>query len=61
MAKPNRDIYEYFLNKFNLNGSDCLFIDDNINNVNAAIKVGINAVELKNIDYMHTVLEENIK
>lgn len=61
MAKPNRDIYEYLLKKFNLNGSDCLFIDDNINNVNAAINVGINAAELKKIDYMHTVLEKNIK
>ena len=58
MIKPNRDIYEYFLNKFNLNGCDCLFIDDNIKNVNAASEVGINAAELKRIDDMHTILKE---
>lgn len=60
MIKPDRDIYEYFLNKFNLNANECLFIDDNINNVNTALNIGINAIQLLKIDNMKSVLENSI-
>ncbi|KLI14301.1 haloacid dehalogenase [Brachyspira hyodysenteriae] len=56
MIKPNKDIYEYFLNKFDLKADECLFIDDNINNVNAALDIGIKAVQLKKIDDMKDIL-----
>lgn len=58
MIKPNRDIYEYFLSKFNLNANECIFIDDNADNVKTAIDIGINAFQLKKIDDMHTILKE---
>ncbi len=28
MAKPDQEIYEYFFRKFDLNPSECFFIDD---------------------------------
>ena len=61
MIKPNRDIYEYFLNKFSLKADECLFIDDNINNINTALEIGINAVQLKNIDEMKNILKDMLK
>ena len=61
MIKPNRDIYEYFLNKFNLKPDECLFIDDNINNIKTALEMGINAVQLKNIDDMKDILRYMLK
>ena len=44
MLKPDREIYEKFLEVFGLNGSECLFIDDRQVNVDGAIRSGINAV-----------------
>ena len=61
MIKPNKDIYKYFLNKFNLISNECFFIDDNFNNVKGAIGVGINSVQLKNIDDMNYILKKELK
>lgn len=41
LVKPNADIFEYLLNKFDLNGAECLFIDDNASNIAGAKAVGI--------------------
>lgn len=41
LRKPNNDIFEYVLNKNNLNAEDCLFVDDNEANCEAAKAVGI--------------------
>ena len=40
-VKPNRDIFEYLLNKFNLKAEECFFIDDNAENIKGAKAVGI--------------------
>ncbi|WP_300365051.1 HAD family phosphatase [Brachyspira sp.] len=61
MIKPNKDIYEYFLQKFDLKAEECLFIDDNINNVNSAAEMGINAVQLNKIDDMKIILKDILK
>ena len=42
MVKPNKDIFEYLLNKFSINAEESVFIDDNVSNINGAKKVGIN-------------------
>ncbi len=47
LAKPDPKIFEVMLNKFNLSASECFFVDDNINNVNAAISKGINSFQFK--------------
>ena len=40
-VKPDKDIFEYLLNKFNLNPEECLFIDDAPRNIEGAIEAGI--------------------
>lgn len=43
--KPFDDIYQLILNRFKINSKNTLFIDDNLDNVNAAIKNGINSIQ----------------
>lgn len=45
-VKPNHDFYEYILNKFNLKPKELLFLDDNIDNINAANILGINTIKV---------------
>lgn len=61
MIKPNEDIYKLLLNRFNLKVEECLFIDDNLNNVNTAIRLGINSCQLKNMNDMAFELEKILK
>ena len=42
--KPKDDIYQLILNRYNINPSTAIFIDDNLANVKASIKNGIDAV-----------------
>lgn len=41
-AKPDKRIFEYTINKCDLTPSDCIFIDDNIDNIKAGKEVGLN-------------------
>ena len=41
MAKPNREIFEHLLGRFDLTADECLFIDDNAANIAAAEAIGI--------------------
>lgn len=61
MIKPNEDIYKLLLNRFGLKGEECLFIDDNLNNVNTAIRLGINSCQLKNMNDMAFELDRILK
>ena len=45
--KPDADIFEYVLNQQDLQAGECLFIDDNTANTEAAEKLGINTWNLK--------------
>ncbi|MFI1772169.1 HAD family hydrolase [Thalassobellus citreus] len=36
LRKPNKDIFEFVLNENNLKANECLFIDDNKDNINTA-------------------------
>ena len=42
MVKPNEEIYRYILDKYALVPEECIFIDDNKNNIAACEKIGIN-------------------
>jgi len=44
LKKPDPKIYQLILSKFDLKADDCLFIDDNLRNVKAAIKEGIASI-----------------
>ena len=41
MAKPQKEIFEYVLDSFNLCHEDCLFIDDVEDNIKGAESAGI--------------------
>lgn len=45
--KPNSDFYKYILNKYNIAPKELLFLDDNINNINGAKKIGINTIKVE--------------
>ncbi len=44
MRKPNAQAYQHILNKHDLNPKETLFFDDNADNVDAAEKLGIQSV-----------------
>jgi HAD superfamily hydrolase (TIGR01509 family) len=44
MIKPNKNIYEYVLNTFNLNAQDCVFVDDQEENIKTAAELGFNVI-----------------
>lgn len=49
-VKPNREIYEYLLEKYHLAAEECLFLDDISENVEGARAVGMRAYRFQN-DY----------
>ena len=44
LAKPEPAIYELLIRKYNLKPQECVFIDDRIDNVNAAKALGISGI-----------------
>ncbi|GAA4238059.1 HAD family phosphatase [Postechiella marina] len=46
LSKPNNDIYEFVLNTNTLKANECIFIDDNKDNIESAKKLGINTWHL---------------
>lgn len=46
-TKPHKRIYRHLLNRYRLNGDECLFIDDVAENVIAAEESGIHAVRFE--------------
>ena len=59
MLKPDLKIYQTFLEKYGLNGEECLFIDDRIDNVEGARKAGMNAVRFTN-DFKKIIAEQQL-
>ena len=55
-AKPNKDIFEYVLEKFGLNADECLFIDDSPKNISAAKSVGIDGYIFDDADKLRDFL-----
>lgn len=50
-VKPYVSIYKTLINKYNLKVSECLFIDDNENNINTANMLGMSATLVKANNY----------
>ena len=44
LVKPDPAIYKLLLSKFNLKAQECVFIDDRVDNVNAAIALGMSGI-----------------
>ncbi len=48
MIKPQPEIYELLINRYNLTPEECVFMDDTLVNVEAAKKAGIHAIHFRN-------------
>lgn len=57
MVKPNHDIYEAIIEKYNLIPEECVFLDDMEKNVVAARECGLNAIQVVDNDEAHEELE----
>lgn len=44
MRKPDREIYEFVLKKLNVEPEECVFVDDKLENVEGAKKIGLKAI-----------------
>ena len=58
VAKPDPRIYRILLDRYGLAAGECVFIDDNQDNVNAAKALGINAIRFDDIDNARARLKE---
>ena len=48
IAKPDTKIYQYLMDKYQLNKEECLFIDDKLENVEASREFGMDAIVYHN-------------
>lgn len=61
LIKPEKEIFELLLNRYNLKAENCVFIDDNIKNVQAAINIGFHAIHFISAeDLKHQLVLLNI-
>lgn len=61
MIKPDAEIYQHLLQKFNLKPAETLFIDDSQKNIEAALKQGIRVIHFKNASTLKEELELYLK
>ena len=57
--KPEREIYETLLNKYNLTPSETIFIDDVDTNINRAKELGIGGIHLPDYKILSELLKKN--
>lgn len=55
MKKPDAEIFHLMCERFELNPSDTLFIDDNINNINTAEALGFQTIHFSGLDKLDEV------
>lgn len=64
VVKPDRKIYEILLERYSLKPGECVFIDDNPDNVDMAKALGINAIRFDNIgnvkEHLETLLNKQL-
>lgn len=55
-VKPNKEFYEYILDKYNIKNNELLFIDDNIENIKSAESININVIKVnKDTDILESI------
>ncbi len=57
LLKPDPRLYRILLERYGLNASECIFLDDNQANVDAANALGIKALRFTNIDEVRPRLQ----
>ena len=58
MLKPKREIYETFLQEFQLKAEECVFIDDRMENIEGAEKAGIHGICFETIEQVKEDLKK---
>lgn len=58
LVKPEREIYEYLLNKYSLKAKECVFLDDRKENIEAAKKLGMNGILFEDYEQAWAELEQ---
>jgi HAD superfamily hydrolase (TIGR01509 family) len=58
MVKPEREIFEFLLQRYGLVAAQTVFVDDNVPNIEAAREVGIHPVWFKNARQCELELDE---
>lgn len=58
LVKPEPEIYQTLLEKFQLKPEECVFLDDNEKNIIAAREAGIHAIHFKNKEQAEAELEK---
>lgn len=58
LRKPQLEIYELIISKFNLTPSETLFIDDNLRNINAAKETGLRCLHFQSPTQIRQFLVE---
>lgn len=58
LIKPNPEIFYVTLNRFDIKPDETLFIDDNLNNINAAKALGIHAIHFQNAEKLYQELQQ---
>jgi putative hydrolase of the HAD superfamily len=61
LIKPSPEIYQYILNKFNLIPEDTIFLDDLKENVDAAVREGINGIHFQSAEQAKAELNKLIE
>jgi haloacid dehalogenase superfamily, subfamily IA, variant 3 with third motif having DD or ED len=57
LLKPHPSIFEYTISRAGVSASECIFIDDQIENVEAARVCGMHAIHVENGDYKQVARE----
>ncbi|MBL8893623.1 MAG: HAD-IA family hydrolase [Rhizobiales bacterium] len=56
MLKPDPEIFEHFLDRNSLQATECLFIDDNRDNVAGARSIGLGAIQFESPQQLRAAL-----
>ncbi len=57
IAKPDPEIFELLLSRFSLRPESTLFVDDSQRNVDAALRVGLQAARFESVAQLRALLE----
>ena len=60
IAKPDREMFEIFINRFSLDPSTCIFFDDRQENIDAAMAFGFNAYRFDKNDTPNIIFGRQI-
>jgi 2-haloacid dehalogenase len=56
VVKPDHQIYKILLDRYNLKVENSIFIDDNLNNIQVAEKIGLYSIHYENASKLETKL-----